>query len=243
MGAAAVAFSGGVDSTLLLHAARTALGENVVAFYAASPLQTAVEQQRAMEQAAACDSRLVRFAFDPFSWPEFVANPPGRCYLCKTRNYSRFVMALAEHGCAVLLDGTNADDLHDDRPGLRALRELGVVTPLAAAGMRKADVRNCAHAIGLSVWDAPSSSCLATRIPHGQPLGPEKIAFVGMMEKYLVGRGFLGCRVRWGAERLGIEVREQDISRLHILLDTPPLHKMAQEKGFTVISVTQRVDR
>ncbi|MEW6593765.1 MAG: TIGR00268 family protein [Thermodesulfobacteriota bacterium] len=215
----------------------------MVAFHAASPLQTAAEQQRVTELAARCGCRLVRFPFAPFAWPEFVANSPSRCYLCKKRNYSHFLAALTAYGCSALLDGTNADDLHDERPGLAALRELGVRTPLAAEGLRKEDVRECARAIGLPVWNAPSSSCLATRIPHGQPITPENIGFVAMVEEYLMGQGFWGCRVRWGAERLTIEVRKRDIPRFNALSDTPSFRKMASQKGFKAFLVTQRIDR
>ncbi len=240
---AAVAFSGGIDSTLLLHAAHAALGERIVAFHAVTPLQTVAEQQRATQLAAGCGCRLVRFAIDPLAWPEFVANPPERCYLCKKKMYSRLVAALPEYGCRVLLDGTNADDLRDDRPGLKALRELGVQTPLAAIGLHKGDVRRCAEAVGIPTWNAPSSSCLATRIPHGQPITPENTGFVARLEEYLNCQGFPGCRVRWGAENLVIEVREEDIPRLIALSGTPLFQKMAYQKGFKSLLVAKRIDR
>lgn len=242
-GSAAAAFSGGVDSSLLLHAARTILGERVVAFHAATPLHTAVERQRAADFAARCGCRLVRFESDPFAWPEFAANPPNRCYLCKKKIYSRFAAALAEYGSSVLLDGTNADDLHDDRPGLAVLRELGVRTPLAAVGLRKEEVRRCAREIGIPSWNAPSSSCLATRIPHGQPISPENIGFVAAMEEYLTGQDFLGCRVRWGLEHLTVEVRPDDYSRMIALSKTTTLRKMARQKGFRSVLVATRVAR
>lgn len=242
-GAVAVAFSGGVDSSLLLHAARSALSDRVVAFHVASPLQTSAEQQRATELAARCGCRLARFEVDPLAWPEFVANPPERCYLCKKKMYSRLIAALPEYGCAVLLDGTNADDLNDDRPGLVALRELGVQTPLAAIGIRKAEVRRCAREVGIPTWEAPSSSCLATRIPHGQPITQEKIAFAAMLEEYLGRQGFAGCRVRLGVDELRIEVREGDIPRLTALSKTPLFHKMAYQKGFKVLVAAQRIAR
>lgn len=242
-GSAAVALSGGVDSTLLLHAARTALGGRVVAFNALSPLQKPEEQQRAVEAAARCGCQLVRFEFSPLEWPEFVANPPNRCYLCKKKTYSLFSAHLADHGAAVLLDGTNADDLNDDRPGLVALAELGVLTPLATAGLRKTEVRACAREIGIPAWDAPSSSCLATRIGHGQAITQENIGFVAKVEEYLTGRGFAGCRVRWGAKNLTIEVRAGDIPRLTTLSTTPLFRKMASQKGFRPLVLAQRNDR
>lgn len=242
-GAVAAAFSGGIDSTLLLHAARAALGERVVAFHAVTPLQTAAERQRVAELVSRFACRLVRFEIDPLGWPEFVANPPERCYLCKKKIYSQLVAALPEYGCHVLLDGTNADDLHDDRPGLMALRELGIQSPLADIGLRKEDVRKCAREKGIPTWDAPSSSCLATRIPHGQSITLENIGFVARMEEYLTGQGFPGCRVRWGAKNLTIEVRKEDISRLTALSETPPFHKMAYQKGFTPLLIAQRIDR
>jgi len=242
-GSAAVAFSGGIDSTLLLHAAQAALGDRVVAFHAVTSLQIVAERQRAIELAASFGCRLVPFEAEPLAWPEFVANHPERCYLCKTKIYSRFIASLGEYGCGVLLDGTNADDLLDDRPGLVALRELGIMTPIAALGIGKEEVRRCARDIGIPTWGAPSSSCLATRIPHGQPITLENTAFVAMLEEYLTGQGFLGCRVRWGAASLTIEVRGGDIPRLNALSDTRIFRKMASQGGFKVLRVAQRFDR
>ena len=236
----AVAFSGGVDSTFLLHTAKTVLGDRVVAFHAVTPLQTSEEQNRAVRFAGQIGCRLVRFPFDPFSWPEFVANPPDRCYLCKKKIYSLFQGALAAHGCNALLDGTNLDDLDDYRPGLKAVRELGCLTPLAECGFTKAEVRACSREAGLVSWEQPSSSCLATRIRSGVAITPDNIDFVARCENYLMSQGVSGSRVRWGAEELVVEVCEQDISLVDYLSKGPLLSQMACEAGFAGVAVAIR---
>lgn len=235
-----MAFSGGVDSTLVLYAARQALGDGALAFHAASPLHIVEEQERAERLAALVGCRLVRFALNPLAWPQFVANPPDRCYLCKKHIYSQFSAALAQFGCNALLDGTNIDDLGDQRPGLAAVRELGVATPLVAAGFRKEDVRLCSRESGLPTWDQLSSSCLATRIRAGQPITPENIDFVARCEKQLLAEGFAGCRVRWGATALTIEVQEADYSRLVAGSASLVIQKTARGAGFTTILFATR---
>lgn len=243
-GGVAVAFSGGVDSSLLLHAARSALGERVVAFQMVSSLHTPAEQQRAADFAAHCSCSLVRFPFNPLEWPEFVANPANRCYLCKKKIYSLFLPHLAKHGATLLMDGTNADDLHEDRPGLVALRELGVATPLADLGLTKQEVRACAKVMGLHVWNTPSSSCLATRIQAGLAITSERIDGIASVEEFLSGVGFSSCRARLGArDELTIEVIAEDHSRLLPLLQDPNFRKMTHQKGFRAISSAIRRPR
>lgn len=241
--AVAVAFSGGVDSTFLLHAAKTALGDRAIAFHAVTPLQAAGEAARAERYASQVGCRLVRFAIDPFSWPEFVANPADRCYLCKRKIFSLFQETLAAHGGKVLLDGTNLDDLSDHRPGLKAVRELGCLMPLVECGFTKAAIRQCSRLLGLASWEQPSSSCLATRIPAGMAITPENIAFVGRCENYLAYQGFPGCRARWGARTLRVEVREEDFSRVHTLSEDLLLSKLACDAGFAEVVFAARASR
>ncbi len=218
-GCVGVAFSGGADSSLLLRAAADALGaENVLALHARSCLQTQEEQERAQSWPQRQGSvRLRIFDFAPLTWPDFTANPPERCYLCKRRGYSRFLELLAEEKIVVLLDGTNADDLQQGaagRPGLRAIAELGVQTPLADCGLSKAEVRELSRELNLDTWNRPSGSCLATRIPAGMTITAERLARVAAMEQVLADAGFSGCRARLLDDKtVCIQLTEADVSQ------------------------------
>ena len=211
----AVAFSGGVDSTFLLHAACAVLGpDRVHAFHAGSDLIPAGETRRvaAILESLGCRSRI--FSLDPFLRPEFVANPPDRCYHCKKKVYEAFAAAAREAGIPFLLDGTNADDLLEDRPGLKVLTELQVQTPLAAVGLTKKEIRCLSRKALLPTWNAHSASCLATRIASGEPITREKIFLVARCEAHLAEQGFFGTRVRLAAGVATIEVVESDLGRI-----------------------------
>lgn len=210
-----MAFSGGVDSTFLLHAACAVLGpDNVHAFHAASDLIATGEIRRVVStlKTLGCRSRI--FPLDPFVWPEFVANPPDRCYLCKKKIYQTFASAAQEAGIPALLDGTNTDDLLEERPGRKALLELQVHTPLAEAGLAKKEIRLLSREFALSTWNAHSLSCLATRIAPGEAITREKIFLVARCEDFLAGQGFFGTRVRLASGAATIEVVESDRERI-----------------------------
>lgn len=198
-----VAFSGGADSSLLLRAAVAALGgENVLALYVRSCLQTRKEEERAVSwpQRHMCSVRLRLIDVQPLDWQDFTVNPPERCYYCKRRSYSRLLELLTEEeGIEVLLDGTNADDRQQGeagRPGLRAITELAVQTPLADCGLSKAEVRELSRELSLDTWEQPSGSCLATRIPAGVTITAARLQQVAAMEQMLADAGFLGCRTK-----------------------------------------------
>lgn len=221
-GRVAVAFSGGVDSSLLLRLALDTLGSaNVLALTARSSLLPA----RDLERAATWPGRhglagKVNHAFidiEPLHWREFAANPADRCYQCKSRVYPILQEYACRQGMAILLDGTNHDDLHSGRPGLLAIRDLGIGTPLAAALLSKQEVRGLARELGLDTWDAPSASCLATRIPEGLPITQKRLARIAAFEIYLEQFGYTGCRVRldrWCEDTVYVEVQEKDLPLL-----------------------------
>ncbi len=212
----AVACSGGVDSTLLLHASLTALPpERVTAWHCRSSLGSArsyADYQRLLagEAFAACQHR--ELSLNPLDWPELVENTPQRCYLCKKKMYQALLAAITDGGR--LADGTNCDDLHADRPGLQAIRELGVWTPLVEAGLSKADIRQLAREKGLLNHDWPSNSCLATRIGHGQEISEDGLRTVEAAEEFLARHGFSGCRVRLSGSWVVLEVGEADLPAL-----------------------------
>jgi len=211
-GRAAVACSGGVDSTLVLKIAHDVLGhENTIAVFADTPLLPSGESEAVREVVNCIGSRFLTVSLDPFSWPGFIKNPLERCYLCKKKIYQTFLEKLVDNNFTILMDGTNLEDLSDFRPVLKALNELGIRTPLADAGLIKKEVRRLSRELGLPNWNKYSSSCLATRITTGQPISLEKLDLIQKCENLLQGFGFRGCRVRLSGESAVIELMERDM--------------------------------
>lgn len=215
-GQVAVAYSGGVDSSLLLRVACDTLGSNrVTALHAVSCLVPALDRKIAEKLAVAqtgfgCAYRAVKLS--PLRWPEFVANTEQRCYFCKKRMYGILQTELPQDG-SVLLDGTNSDDLHADRPGLAAIEELSVRTPLALAGLNKHDVRSLAEHMGLANWNQPANSCLATRVMARQKITRTLLIQIEKAERFLHRQGFAVCRVKPGNEAITIEIPIKDLER------------------------------
>jgi len=161
-----VAFSGGVDSGLLCAAAYAALGERMLAVTVRSPVESLGDVDSAQALAAQVGFSQRVIDYDDLTNPEFVANPPERCYICKLARFRLLQALAAKEGFAALVEGSNADDLGDYRPGRRAIAETGTVSPLHELGFTKSEIRALAKALGLSVWDRPSAPCLATRFPY-----------------------------------------------------------------------------
>jgi uncharacterized protein len=213
-GRGAVAVSGGVDSTLLLKVACDELGrDSILALFAHSVLQPAGEREHLTKLTDAIGCRLEIIAADPLDWPEFVENPPDRCYRCKKKIYSLFKEKLSQFNISQLMDGTNVDDLSDTRPGLRALAELEVKTPLADAGLHKQEIRQLSRHLGLPNWNRPSASCLATRIPAGRAITQVLLERVSRCEELLHSLGFFGCRARLAGDDVHIELAAGDTTR------------------------------
>ncbi len=211
-GRAAVACSGGVDSTLVLKIAHDVLGpENTIAVFADTPMLPSGESEAVREVVNYIGSRLLTVSLDPFAWPGFIKNPPERCYLCKKKIYQNFQERLVEDNFDILMDGTNLEDLSDFRPGLKALEELEIRTPLADAGLIKKEIRQLSRELGLPNWDRHSASCLATRIATGQPISLEKLILIERCENLLQDMGFMGCRVRLSGDSAVIELLEKDM--------------------------------
>ena len=199
----ALGFSGGVDSSYLLYAAQKA-GAEVYAYYIQTAFQPRFEREDAARLAKQLGIRLNIIELDVFAQAEVVANPADRCYYCKRALFGTLARRAAEDGCPVLMDGTNASDDAGDRPGMRALRELSVRSPLREAGLTKADIRRLSHEAGLFTWDKPAYACLATRVPAGTPLDAETLMRVEGAETALFSLGYTDfrCRVFHGAARL-----------------------------------------
>ena len=180
----AVAFSGGVDSACLLWAA-AAYGSRTAAYFVKTPFQPAFELEDARETAGRLGAELRVLEADILSVPEVAANPTDRCYYCKRALFARILEESARDGFPMVLDGCNASDDASDRPGMRALRELGVRSPLRECGIDKAGVRRLARQAGLPVWDKPSYACLATRVPAGTPITPDALDRIARGEAFL----------------------------------------------------------
>ena len=181
----AVAFSGGVDSAVVAKAAALALGERAVAVTGASASLASGEREQAEKLARLIGIRHVVIDTDELDSPDYTRNAPDRCYHCKTELYSQLAELLPRLGVQAIVNGANADDLGDYRPGMQAAANTRIVSPLADCGLTKADVRELAAAWGLPVWDKPATPCLSSRIAYGEAVTPERLAMIDRAEQYL----------------------------------------------------------
>lgn len=206
---AALLFSGGLDSSLLLAVAAPLLGPDLTAITVTGPHTTPGELAHAVALARRFQVRHRILAFDPLDLPEFRDNRRERCYACKRAIIAQARDELKTRSEAALWDGTNLDDLGDFRPGMAAVRELGVVSPLLEAKMGKAVIRTASRRLGLN-WQKVSESCLATRFPYDTPLSREALGRVGAAEAWLRRRGFTKVRLRVAGEAVRLELAPQD---------------------------------
>lgn len=213
-GAALVAYSGGVDSAVVAALARRALGGRALAVTAAAETMAGAELDHARRLAAEIGIRHRVVTYSELDEPEFVRNPAFRCYVCQGMRMDTMWRVAAEEGIATVCDGTNASDPGPDRPGLRAVEERGVYSPLLAHGIDKTATREIARALGLSAWDRPANACLSSRIPHGQVVTLGKLRRVERAEEVLAGRGFRVVRVRHDGGAARVEVGGDEVARL-----------------------------
>ena len=191
----ALAFSGGVDSSYLLYAAMQA-GAKIKAYYAKTAFQPEFEYRDALRLAKELGADMHVLTLDVLGCPEVVANPQNRCYYCKQNIFGTILKAAHADGFDTILDGTNASDQVSDRPGMKALQEMKVLSPLRLCGLTKVEIRRLSHEAGLFTWDKPSYACLATRIPTGTPIHKEDLERTEWAEDYLMKLGFRDFRVR-----------------------------------------------
>lgn len=234
----AVAFSGGLDSSVLLACAVDVLGAGeCLALTASTPYMMREEMNEASLLAERLGVRRMEIAF-PI--PEAIRdNPPERCYLCKRHLFSCFKRTAEQEGFSVLADGTNRDDAGDYRPGIRAIRELGVLSPFEEADMGKEEIRFLGRRLGLeeSIVSKPAYACLLTRLEHGKRVDEESLRNIDRAESFLRGRGIPGCRVRVHGEAARLEVPDDSWERFHDSSFREEVHKKLTGLGYSFVSL------
>ncbi len=236
-GSALVAFSGGVDSTFVLHIAVEQLGVRALAITALSASVSSDEADEARALAAKLEARHMVVDSHELDDPRYTANPSNRCYFCKTELYSLTEKARAQHQLAVVLDGFNADDKKDHRPGHQAAREHKVISPLAEAGLTKNEIRAWSRRLGLPTWDKPQLACLASRLPYGTQVTVERLNQVGRAERALRELGFKVFRVRYHQEVARLEVSADEVARLMEPEVRRQVDEAVKATGFTFVAI------
>ena len=214
LGSVAVAFSSGVDSTLLLKVSHDVLGNKAVAVTASSSSFPERELNEAKNFCKSNHIRQIIFDSDEINIEGFRENPKNRCYLCKHELFTKIKAIAREHNLEHVIEGSNLDDLGDYRPGLKAIDELGIKSPLRFVGLTKSEIRELSHELGLPTWDKPSYACLASRFVYGEMISPEKLNMVERAEELLLSLGFRQERVRIHGKIARIEIMPEDFSRI-----------------------------
>ena len=237
-GRVAVAFSGGIDSTVVAQAAFEAIGDRAIAVTAVSDSLASGELEEARELARHIGIAHRVIHTEEFADPNYLRNQPDRCYFCKSELYGRLAGMLGELGVDVIASGANTDDLGDHRPGMRAAAERGVRHPLQECGLSKADVRALARAWGLPTWDKPATPCLSSRIAYGEDVTSERVRMIDQAEQWLRRRGLRVLRVRYHKGDLArIEVPLDDLPRLVDLETRGELIAAFRALGFKFVTL------
>ena len=237
LGSLAVGFSGGVDSSLLIFVAHEVLKDKAIAV---TCVDGAVPERELNEAKAFCRDRGIKHIVcpvNPMKDEEYRKNGPDRCYYCKKGVYSEIKKIADREGITYLAEGSNMDDLGDYRPGLRAVEELSVKSPLREAGLNKADVRAISKALGLPTWSKPAYACLASRFVYGEEITEEKLRMIDLAEQFLIEQGFPDERVRLHGNMARIEVPPKDIPRLASDRVREAVFKRFKEIGFTFVTL------
>ena len=237
LGSIAVAFSSGVDSTFLLKVAKDVLYDKVIAVTARSH---SFPKRELDEATAFCEKEGIRqFVIDSeeLSIEGFSSNPKNRCYLCKHELFTKIKDVAAENGIEYVAEGSNIDDNGDYRPGLKAVEELGIKSPLRYAGLTKADIRELSKEMGLPTWDKPSFACLASRFVYGETIDEKKLGMVDRAEQLLLDLGFKQVRVRIHGNIARIEVMPEEIAKLTEENVRNEVYKTLKDIGFDYVTM------
>jgi uncharacterized protein len=237
LGSAVIAFSGGVDSTFLAKVCKDVLNDSCLAVTATSSTYPEREFKEALELAKEIGIRHKIIKSEELEIEGFSKNPIDRCYYCKSELFSKLKKVADDEGIEYVLDGTNADDTGDFRPGRRAAKELGVKSPLLECGFTKDDIREMSKRLGLPTWNKPAYACLSSRFPYGQEITSEKLSMVEKSEEYLLNLGFVGFRVRHHGDIARIELNPDQIN---MMMDENIRKKVVsklKEIGFKYVSL------
>lgn len=237
LGGVVVAFSGGVDSTFLLKLAYDVLGDRAIAVTARSSTYPEREYREATAYVEQLGVRLITIISEELEIEGFSKNPANRCYYCKKELFVKIVDIAKELGISSVADGSNVDDIGDYRPGMQALKELAILSPLKAAGLTKEDIRILSREMGLPTWDKPAFACLASRFPYGQEITKEKLNMIDQAEQFLLDHGFRQVRVRCHGDVARIEVPAEDCIRLIEQNLAQNVYATFKQIGFSYVSL------
>ncbi len=237
MDRALIAYSGGVDSTLVVKIAYDVLGDRALAVTAISPSLLPEDLEQARMQAAMIGVAHEEVYTQEMENPNYTANPVNRCYFCKSELHDTLKPLAQERGYPYVIDGVNRDDLRDYRPGIQAAQERGVRSPLAEIGVSKVEVREISKQLGLSSWDQPSQPCLSSRFPYGEEITVAKLQRVGRAEVYLRQLGWQNLRVRSAGDTARIELPCEQIQDFVLKTDLPTLVAQFQALGFLYVTL------
>ena len=235
-----VAFSGGVDSAYLALAATRVLGDSALCVTADSPSYPDHHRQLALRIAHECGLHHEVIRTGELERAEYRANPVNRCYYCKHELYSSLTALARDRGFAVIVDGSNADDRGDYRPGRQAAREFGVRSPLDEAGLTKDEIRELSRAAGLPTWDEPASACLSSRIPYQSEVTDEKLRIIERAEAALRALGFRVCRVRHYGEEARVEIGSDELARALEPTLRERIASALQAIGYSAVTIDPR---
>lgn len=236
-GSLAVAFSGGVDSSFLLKCAHEALGEKALGVTARSSTYPGRELREAEAFAGRYGIPHLVIDSEELDIENYADNPPDRCFYCKQELFRKIFEAVKPRGIRFVAEGSNLDDLGDFRPGLRAAERLGVLSPLRKAELTKADIRALSKEMGLPTWDKPSFACLASRIPYGQKITPEKLRRVELSEQFLMDMGFRQVRVRCHGDLARIELAPEEVARAAQSENAAKIEAALKSFGFLYVAL------
>ena len=237
LGSLAVAFSGGVDSTFLLQVAHDVLGDCALAVTAAPPFVPSREQKEAADFCRESGIRQIVIPPEALDIDSIRHNPPDRCYHCKRMIFGRIIKTAEQNGISHVAEGSNTDDTGDYRPGMRAIRELGVLSPLLEADLSKSDIRTLSKELSLPTWDKPSFACLASRFVYGETITDERLSMVDRSEQLLLDLGFRQFRVRIHGDLARIEILPVDFDRIMDAECRAKIYSELKSYGFSYVTL------